>query len=1171
MAASYIWKPSTVNSWKRGPVFLAPSDTDSSKAPVITSGGKTYTGKYINTNEGRHQWSFDAELVNANDIQVQYGDTTGTIKSGATSYEGVGMDSWQARQKGTLGMANNFDPTQVGYGYAPAYQGGNFPGAAMINYKPIKAAPYKFTDPQAFASKYGQFNREQTQLNFDQAQQMAMKTLDTELQGLTNYVPAASALKRSEISIDNIFNQAQRTAQVNQTLPGVNDQLNAQGRRADAYASGNLPDSMQNAALELGYRSQAADQSSAGGFGQSSSVARKASDLMSAEKRFQIGQYGEQLLGQNINAKSALNLAPTEYSNAGSQINVMPSISASQLSQSNLSELNANTLINPTNALSSVVGQNQFRSNMLQSTNQFNASNDLNAQQFNANSQNQFAMNKFNYDVGYAGSVAGAYQTNLNTELALQQQQQARDQANDTMKAAQQGNTISSIISGIGAGVGLLKSTGVIGDSSSSSDNGLSDFTGIPSSGPYNTDTGEAPTYQPDPITPGLPDSIATPLPDAVSSGSAPTYDEALQNSYIQPFAQVSGVSSDTLRSLVNPQGMVQSANLMAENAGLSLTPKAGYVNIGTNFQGAQVYSDPALANNQSNLPAVGKIQAIQNFVAPLGTSIPASHFDSIKSTASNQQLMLELDKAQSNGDTKSFINTMQEAIGQPKTSEMKVSAKGALDGVNTAYSAYNIYQNWDKMSGAQKSLAVASLGISTVKSASGTNLAKTEIPGTQVDGYRPLNVGTALNLAAAGYNAYEIAGNWGDINNAQRISGVSGTALAGAGVAKSVGLINGNGAVASYIPVAGGVLGAYQATQSIKSVSDGWGQGGVEGRKAGLMNTVSMTAEGAAIGAAVGSVVPGAGTLAGAAVGAQIGFVVGAISFAGMAIGTGKNKDQKSRDFFRSDLEAKGLFGKDENGSHSLTLADGTVANVGLDGHGGMHTVRNADALVGEGDKETNLRAYETDYTNNMDYASGMAGNTLTRLLYGGRNKQIDQMGSLIGNAFLGKVGHGQDMTPENFNNVMTNARGVYSQAGIKSKADGYALVDKALSEGRITKADALASQQTFNMMYDKDSYKEADKLMNSRMPAIRGMVGAPERSPTIKTGIVDESGKIDMGKVSASAQSGIYLSQGNTSAPSAKTQPQFTFKNVKTFNNNKEAIRERNRLLYQDQQAVA
>ncbi len=352
------------------------------------------------------------------------------------------------------GVPGQFQPGQAGnYGAIPAYVGGLFPNAAQANYTPITAANYNFTDPFKFASQYGDFSRGELTKNFNQSQDMALQSLDTELKGLQGFVPAASALKRQETSADNQFNQQQRTQQVNTVLPGVNDDLNAQATRAKSYASGQAPDSITDRALELGIRSNSTDTSSAGGFGASSSVARKSSDLASAQQRIQLSQYGDQLLSSNINQKASLNLAPTEYSNAGSTINVNPPVSTSQLTGSYFGQENALNSVSATNALGSNVQQNQFQTQLQQNTNTFNAQNQLQLSEYNTSATNNFALDKFGYQAGYANSVASGTQTDINTQLQLQQQQLYYQLMQQYLGQAQTSQNI-------GAGAGLLGGLG---------------------------------------------------------------------------------------------------------------------------------------------------------------------------------------------------------------------------------------------------------------------------------------------------------------------------------------------------------------------------------------------------------------------------------------------------------------------------------------------------------------------------------------------------------------------------------------------------------------------------------------------------------------------------------------------------------------------------------------
>ena len=346
---------------------------------------------------------------------------------------------------GGVGSAGQFTPNQIGSsGFYPAFLGDQYPNAQT-----------SFTDPMQFAAKYGAFNKAEYGQNLGLSQKAALSQMQTELAGLAGYAPAAAALKRSQTALDNVFNQAMRTSQVQKALPGVTEQLGAQGQRAETYAQGRLPDQLQDRALELGVRSQAADRASMSGFG--GMAASKASDLMSAQQRLGIAQFGESLLGQNISAKANLLMAPTEYSNAGQQMSVMPSLSGSQLASQNLSELNQWSMIQPTNALSTTVQQ----------------------QQVNTATQNQFALDKFNYLTGFAASAAGAAQTNANTELQLKLAEMYKTTMQDSMGKTQGANEMGSLISGITSIIGGFFGGGSGGDSGSGGGfGGLGDMIG---------------------------------------------------------------------------------------------------------------------------------------------------------------------------------------------------------------------------------------------------------------------------------------------------------------------------------------------------------------------------------------------------------------------------------------------------------------------------------------------------------------------------------------------------------------------------------------------------------------------------------------------------------------------------------------------------------------------
>lgn len=471
-----IYKPAT----RKGPVLLSPDKFD---APTITlPDGRVIKAVPANQRggifygEGNYQWAFPQEVLNQRGAVLSYGGEQQTLDNTNLSYRGDKIGSLQESSKGAIGAGPTtpgyngppgFAPNQTGYGAYPGYLGGEFPSPVLAKYSPIKSAPYNFTDPFKFAETYGQFNRGEIQKNFSQAQDLALQSLSTELKGLTSFIPAASALKRQEISIDNQFNQQQRTQQIESTLPGfvggINEDLAGQRSRAQSFASGRIPDQVADAGLEIGLRSQAADRAAAGGFGARSSVSRKASDLLSAEERVNLSRYGDQLLTSNVGQREKFadfQLAPTEYSNAGGQVQVNPSVSGAALTQNNLAAITGFSGLPTSQAFPSQIQQNQFVTGQQQQTNMFNASNKLQLSEFNANNRNQFALDLFGYKVGYANAAAGAAQTDINTNFQLQQQQMAQQLMQQYLSQAQNSQQVGSIFNAVGSLFGGLGGIG---------------------------------------------------------------------------------------------------------------------------------------------------------------------------------------------------------------------------------------------------------------------------------------------------------------------------------------------------------------------------------------------------------------------------------------------------------------------------------------------------------------------------------------------------------------------------------------------------------------------------------------------------------------------------------------------------------------------------------------
>lgn len=1105
---------------------------------------------------------------------------------------------------GSGGAPAGFAPGNIGFGYYPAFLGDKFPNPFLSKYKPLEntfgidAAPYNFTDVMNFARGFGSFNREELQKNFDQSKNFALNTLDTELRGLQGFVPAASALKRRETALDNTFNQAERTRQIDSTLPEVRGQLNEQGARAEAFASGRAPDSVTDRALELGVRSAAADNANAGGFGASSSVARKTSDLMSAEDRIRLSQYGDQLLTGNINQKSSLLLAPTEYSDAGSQIRVTPEVGAGQLTSQNFQEVNQNTLISPTNALSSTVQQNQYVTGLEQETRKFNSSNALQLgifntgnklqnNQFNASTKNQFALDKFQYLVGYAGAVAGAGQTNSNTSVELAQQAQYgqifQDQMNATQNSVQQGaiaqgitTAIAPILQGISSLINTFKGDEASTDISSG-DGGYGAPGSVvvpegetPPSGytPVATGSSGGTVYAPPSSSSSVtqpPSDSSAPIvvgpTDTAPSGYIPVGTDANTGGtiYAPPDSpDTSSFLSDVgLESLsTNAQtgitrSLLRSGTTTLNGAGIYSTPQPGSVQVGVSNSGSPVYASRAALSSNDTSAGSKQVSTLQKILDPLGvfSKEDSTAMDKLATVAGDASLMATLAAQYQAGDKRGFANTILNAVKQPTIDSLTKDPRNKA-GLNAAFSAFQLFNNWGRMSGAQKGLGIATLGLQGYKFADGTDLSTKPIieavKGADGKILQPgLTVGQGISLFQAGYNTYSLAKNWNQLNTLQKIAygagdaaqiaslaqnfgllgagtggasvaGVTTSSLANAGFTSTpslgVGAITGpaanipqgftavaqagsgevvavptaNVGSTAVSPLISNVAGGAAVVLGANQVYKGWGTGGSKGTLNGALGGASMSAGLYALGATNPYLLAG----------------VVAVSVLGNAIHTGKNADQTQRDAVRSRFKDVGLAFSSEGDDFNVTLADGSKYNIGVDGHGGTHQVTNPALLsADQKGKITKLQSFDVDYTNDLDYAAGMAGTTLSRLISGGKNKAIDQMGGQLANASLGNVGYGQQFTEENFGKVAANLRASYAQSGIKSKTDALQLANQAYAEGRMDDSDHAAALQSINFIFDDNGFQTAQKLMAGRQRGLDVIPTLPVEAPKANT----------------------------------------------------------------------
>lgn len=663
------------------------------------------------------------------------------------------------------------------------------------------------------------------------------------------------------------------------------------------------------------------------------------------------------------------------------------------------------------------------------------------------------------------------------------------------------------------------------------------------------------------------------------------------------------------------------SQNLM-RSTGLSYKPQNGYAYIGTDSEGRKLYGNLEKINDNDTTAGTKFTNSFKESLIPFGVlgNEDASWLDKVAGISGDTAFIASLGLQAQKRDAKGFVSTLVSKYGKNIAAQI-TDDKQAQTGINAGLTAYNLYNNWNNLSSAQKAIGIANVGIQANTALTGLNLAKKTIPGSEsLYSGKGVTVGQALGLANFGINGYSLAKNWSQIDTIGRIIYGAGTVSQGAQLARTFGLLGSgtNGAVVPGVSVSslaqsgfkpspaqgvgaivgpgnsvpqgykavatgsdGNVIAVPEGLESTASTSgfdntlnnisggvalaagaygvyQGWKNKGVQGGLQAIAGGSSMAAGVATLtqtnpalfgGVVSASMLSGVAAGAGAA-GSAYGILSSDMSgedkarglrqtgenavldyttFGGTALaravddstggnvqkvrdvidktnpvnlaqdyvagkvlnafGSGKNADQKGRDSIRSSLIKSGFLNED----YTYNLADGSVKDLGLDGRSESRDFKYADKAV----KKQSLRSYDVDYTNDMDFFSGIGGIALSRLSFGSKDRNVEQIGGQLGNAALGNVGYGADMTQNNFSAVMQNLRGMYAKKGISSKKDAYELANQGFAEGRWNESDLISMQQVFNMVFD-DDYNTASKLSQGRWKGIEVAHERPVGNPS-------------------------------------------------------------------------
>lgn len=718
------------------------------------------------------------------------------------------------RAKGGYNPSNRPKPkpkplSQYGVTVEDSVATGNYleaPEFAPVAFETIKPAAYDYTDPLAYAKQVAAQNQGMIQQNWAQGKGLALDALETELQGLKGFTAGSAALKREQIAVDNAFNQQQRTAQLRQVMPEAAGDLAAQRSRAAAYAEGRLPDSMLDRAMELGIRSNAADTATYAGFGAKSAQASKLSDLMSAEQRFQLGQYGENLIGQNMQTKANLMLAPTQYSTAGSEIKVMPEVGAARLAYQGMSAINEATMLTPSAALTAKIGQNQFTTQLAQRTNEFNATGKFNAATFNTTGAYTAALNKFNYDIAYQDSLVAANQSRLDMATALQTAGIMQGGANQGLTDAQQANLTTSLLESMGISSNALNA---LGDTfKPSAESGTTQERTKLSTEPLTTSTIPTATTNSSGFDASIPtgvkyaNGVETPAGYAkVASNSDGTYSAvpiADYSSTLQRFAEANQLPL----SDVKIENAALADRAIANATGSSYIPLPSFQPIGTLSNGRQVYSMPAAAAGANIGSGAQNVANIGNFLGALGASNPEVNatLQSLGTTIGNPNTIATLDENYRTRGKAALSTTIANMI-YGGTPDAKTD-----HGQQGQFMVERLADMWGGLSPEQKANGLAAMTGTAIANKTGIDINNEIVPGTDRSAAGALRIGDAVALTTSGVNGMALARNWNQlstlVNMANKpLTGINLTPANIARVTESIGAL-GYGPQGAAVPV---------------------------------------------------------------------------------------------------------------------------------------------------------------------------------------------------------------------------------------------------------------------------------------------------------------------------------------------------------------------------------
>lgn len=483
--------------------------------------------------------------------------------------------------------------------------------------------------------------------------------------------------------------------------------------------------------------------------------------------------------------------------------------------------------------------------------------------------------------------------------------------------------------------------------------------------------------------------------------------------------------------------------------AGIFSSPNPGARAAGNSKSGQSVFvSDKAAQSSDINAGA-GLLHVLRMFVEPFHvlTKKEKEGMDELIKTASDNKLITALDNDHVNRNGEAFSVKLIRAIGAPTSHALAV------------VTALKLYDHWGVISTAQKSLAIAAMGVQLHKTDKNGAICDLKI----IDGKdQSFTVKDALDMVQQGKNPYPLVQNWTQIYDLARVYNDRPSTENLEDFASSHGLL-GKGAGDAAIP---GVSHRLIQAANAKPAPQ-YGVGAIAAPAGSKPPQGYATAAASQQGSII---VPqaNASSAAGALQGSLVGTKAGAGGSSSDAAATYSKWDKK---------EAKT---KDKGALGGSAFVAGLTALKQSSPY--LYSAMVAFLAKFSHDK--------IDSSNPAKYFAALAGVSLARIVAGKSEEKADKEGSALAQSV------GEATTPGDYAKLQVNMRGLYANFGIASKADAYQLSNQAYSEGRIDESSLVAMHEIYNLVYDDHSTQLLTKLLGGKD---KGLEIARNPSPEI------------------------------------------------------------------------